>query len=517
MENLIIKKRTAIIVTNYKDSHENALSAMLRKLMAFGKPLFQDGPKVVNGKYFLTEDRFNEKEQEFVKVLYLPKNFSLSLIKAVYPRHRLVGVNNAPPHVLQPEITLTSGFDYRTDNQQLIVTYLNRTHHFANTKDDGVDLVSAGTSEGKSYSFIRSWVERGAPRLLACFSKAAHLENFKSELMKFTNLTEGDMLVANGSQKISKPTTAKVTLILARTIHNSISDQIIQTVPEREKTAGSWPVIENTPTIINFIKDSKYSEIVIDEAHLEMLATLQMVLLVNVLKITLLTATANRTDPQEDRIASYIFPEEYLSIEKEKRIEVRSLMYSGGLEGDEIASCRNSYGFSNPMYHDTIRANPESFSRFMYALEKLITECREAGAGTIGIVLAASLKFINDVEAHLNTLFPELSIGQFTSNTPKMEKRLLALDMDICLTTEKSFNGSINPLNMDYLVLHGAILSPVTIEQISGRLRGADGKSCFFIDLFDSSSPTCFDAWKVRQKTFNKIAKVVHPPEPDYI
>lgn len=504
------------MITNFRSTEHN-VKRIFDRLTVIGKPVSSHprAPREILGRYYLIEKRFFAKTGELVECLHLPGNFSMTFLKDIYPNHRVADSKVPSPFLSFGEgIKLRPEFDYRSEKQQWIVSYLNRYNSFEAIPDTGLDLITAETSVGKSYSFIRSWIERGAPKLLACFAKIDHLENFKAELLKFTTLDAKDIKVIAGQKNIDEPTDAKVTLIIARTYSNAFRDQITLSEPDKPHYTSTYPIVEATPKIISFIKKSQIGELLIDEVHLELHAHAYLIMQLNLNKITCLTATAARTIPKETEIFKLIMPAQFLALEKEKRIDVRPIFYDSGFPDKLLPLAYSQHGFMNTLYHDLMLSDFPSYKKFLDALVKIIREIKADDAKSIGVVLPSTLPFLARVESDLRQIFtPDgFEVGQFSSVIKNKKERLKALDMDICVTTEKSFNGSINPTNMNYMILHGAIQSPVTVEQISGRLRGLDGNSCVFIDLIDELVAPCKDAWLARRTVFNKIAKSVAAP-----
>ena len=83
------------------------------------------------------------------------------------------------------------------------------------------------------------------------------------------------------------------------------------------------------------------------------------------------------------------------------------------------------------------------------------------------------------------------------------------LNRDIVVTTEKSFSGSVNPEYMTHMMFLAPLSSPVSIEQIVGRLRGVDGRPCILIDLWDAGFWKLVEQAKRRKTTYRKLSTSV--------
>ena len=508
MKDFIILRRSSIAITNYKTIPSATLNSILVKLTKFDRPPHPNAPKPCTFKGYLTETK--ESNGKDIDILYLPFNYDINVLTTTFPNHEVVNMSKPIDSISYDDVTLNSEYDYKDEEQKDIVGFLHRSGIHKDIPFYGVDLIEAGTAAGKSYSYIRYWVESGAKRLMVGFANQSHLDNFKVELLKFTNLNDDEIYCVNGQASFKRiKDQHKVILIITRTISSSFND-VTEYINDPNPTSfKAIPHVTERPSIIKLVENLKIGDIVFDEMHLGLKAISPFMLLLNVNSITQLTATPNRSDYQEDRIFKYMIPEEYLAIEKEARLEVISYSYDLPFSSYNLMKCVGTRGFNNAIYHNKIEENYfEDWYDYLKVVINGIYE-NDENIGSIGIVLAAPLSFISNLKIRLNQDFSERSIGDYTSNISK-KIRVNELDKDIVITTEKSFNGSVNPTKMNYMIFHGCLKSPVIIEQISGRLRGINGNSCIFIDFFNSSIPESRKFWKFRQKVFKNIAKVIY-------
>ena len=151
-------------------------------------------------------------------------------------------------------------------------------------------------------------------------------------------------------------------------------------------------------------------------------------------------------------------------------------------------------------------------------VEEMLSRCVagafEEGGESVGIVVAGKLEFLDRVVERMGAAFPDRSVGNFSSRVKK-DLRLAELGKDIVVTTEKSLGASVNPERMTHLVFLAPIASPVAIEQITGRLRGLDGRPCVLLDLWDAGFPKLVEQARRRRTTYRKLVKELREGEYD--
>jgi hypothetical protein len=404
----------------------------------------------------------------------------------------------------------TAKFPFKNSDQSKIYEYLTGTHQFEGIIDGVPRLVVAGTAAGKSYCSIRAWVERGDV-LLGTFAQTSHLENFKAELLKFTDLGEDDILVVDeGRRSIRRVmkhpeqlAAVKVVLVLHRTIWNAVQDKI----------AGG--AISGPNEFTKFVLAVGVGTHISDEAHLELQSLVYLGMLMNVEQTYYLTATPKRTDWMEDRVLGMQLPRDSaLYIRSAPRLETVQVRYdTRPTEAQKAASVNRRGYFDVPWFFDYLM-RPEKWEPVEEMLTYYVGKALDAGADSVGIVVAGKLEFLDLVVARMKAAFPEKTVGNFSSRVKAGEARMAELNRDIVVTTEKSFSGSVNPEKMTHLIFLAPLSSPVVIEQVSGRLRGIDGRPCVFYDLWDAGFAKLVEQAKHRRTTFKKIS--VSLTEVDY-
>ena len=443
------------------------------------------------------------------KILRLPGNVPLALLHAAWPTHTVVNVSK-PWNKRAISIKFhTHDYPFRSSVQSTIVDYLVGRNTYSYYTPGASRLVQAGTATGKSYCVIRAWAER-SDVLLGTFAQMGHLINFKTDMLKFTDLTEDEILViddgrADIQRMLKDPDklrTYKAILVLHRTIWNSLNDNIEGTT------------VKSDNGLCEFVKFAFIAGIgthVSDEAHFELRSLIYLGLFLNVDQTYYLTATPNRTDWREDRLLGMQLPRDHaLIIKTEARLNVVQVAYNSNPNIMDIKKSKNIRDyFDIPRFFDYLM-RPDKWVMFEEMLTTMVSRALiEGGATSVGIVVAGKLEFLDKVIDSLKLAFPNRTIGNYSSRVKAGQLRTAELDRDIVVTTEKSFNGSVNPLSMTHMIFFAPITSPVAVEQISGRLRGIDGAQCMLFDMWDEGFPALIEQAKRRKTIFKKISKDV--------
>jgi hypothetical protein len=491
---LIIYRKTHILVYQYQDHVDKEFQELKYLISVMEKS--QQG-----GTYTSFQAWIFDVDPRGWEVLRLPKHIPTDLLLRTFPHHQIT--HSATSWESNPiQIFFKSQeYPYKNHNQSKIVNYLK------NKNGEEPKLVVAGTAVGKSYCSIRSWVECRSDVLLGTFAQSTHLENFKEELLKFTNIDEKEILVVkNGRSTIQryleKPKLfegIKVILILYRTIGNCI------------KSSMSGTLSLEPSEFTKFIQLAKVGTHISDEAHLELESLILLALLINVEQTYYLTATPNRTKWMEDRVLNLQIPRDTaLYIKAEPRLDIYQVKFNSEPNYNEILKSINYQGYFDVPGYFEYNLKPAKWGYIEELLTYYVGQAFEDNAVSVGIIVGGKLEFLDVLIESMKLAFPEKSIGNFSSRIKAGKLRMAELEKDIIVTTEKSFSGSINPERMTHLLFLAPVSSPVWLTQIAGRLRGLNGNPCIFVDFVDIGFPKLSEQAKRRRSLYKKISLSIH-------
>jgi hypothetical protein len=493
----VVRRRTNYLVYGYECADRNGREKLEQYLSVYEKE--------ANGAKWLTFKAVIEDVDPGGRIVTrLPGETDPQLIDAAFPGFRRAESLTAWP-ARAVAVRFRSGeYPFKNSDQAKIHEYLTCTGQFAHDAGAAVRLVVAGTAAGKSYCTIRAWSGLGEV-MLGTFAASAHLNNFRTEILKFTDVTEDEILVVDDGRSTirkimrhpEKIPSYKVVLVLHRTIGNCLRDSIV---------AGA---VSGANEFSEFVRAFGVGLHVSDECHLELQSVVQLGMMLNVCKTFYLTATPSRTDWQEARVLSQQLPKRTaLYLRGERRLDVRQLSYNTApnlREKTDSVNRRNYFDVVN--FFDYLMKDEK-----WPAWEEMVTGLvgsffDEGGAVSVGVVVGGRLEFLDRVIGSMSAAFPGRTVGNFSSRVPAGPKRMAELERDIIVTTDKSFNGSINPERMSHLVFLAPIASPVIVEQIIGRLRGLNGAPCVVVDLWDAGFDQLADQARRRRTLYRKVAE----------
>ena len=491
---VIIYRRTHTLVFSPEKRIESSFNTLIRKVLELRES------NAMGASWPVFTALLNDIDPEGRKVLRLPPFIDENLIRSTWPGHAIEFNRNSWKNRKVAISFNEQTFPYRNSIQSDVVKFLTSPEEYPYSGR----LVQAGTAVGKSYCAIRAWAHHGTV-MLGTFAQMSHLANFKTEILKFTTVTEEEILVIDDGKKTiasalkrspEERDKIKVILVLHRTIMSSL-DAVID---------GNNSVIPGkSAEIVELIFRYGIGLHISDESHLELRSLLRFSMMTNIRETFYLTATPKRTDWKEDILLKTQLPihNAFVLVSKPRLLSIQ-LSFNSGPNEIDVRKSKNIRGyFDIPKYFDYLMSEAQ-WSNTSERITNLISTILEnPNTGSIGVVVSGKIEFLEKTIELLKTSFPEKEIGNFSSKVKAGEKRNAELEKDIVVTTDKSFNGSVNPIKMTHLIYMAPITSEVTVEQISGRLRGENGLPCIFVDFYDTGFPSLIQQAKIR-KTFLK-------------
>lgn len=506
-KNLILLRSSHILVWDYFSRYDKKSFQALRSRLSRWEKV---GPiSKINYTAMLIDTGPDGSE-----VLRLPGNVPMQVLKEIWPSHRIMVQSTSwPAREIEAEF-LINEFPPNSDEQRRIMHYLS--------SDNGVNgtwLVAVKTAGGKSYASIHSWIMDGTV-LLGTFAQKVHLENYLAEILKFTTVTMDEILIIDDGRNtvnkvlanIEKYKHVKAVLAIHRTIHICAQNNITH-----HDDNESISEINGVSDFVKMVHALGVGFHVSDECQLELVSLVTFGMMTNIKKTVYLSATPERSQWDQDRILSMQLPLDHaLVIESAPRLEVQMVRMNSKPSFQDQAIMIDRRGYFNVVrYFDHIMEDDDRYNNWLSIITQLIDEAIALGTNGVGLVVSGRLEFLDKVIDSLSEIYPDKTIGNFSSRIKKIEERMKALECDIVVTTEKSFNGSVNPLRMSDLILCGTQTSKPMVEQIAGRLRGIDGNACRLVDLTDIGYDKLSEYYNNRRRIYRKIAKTVK--EKDFV
>ena len=489
----IARRRTSLLVYG----HGRDYSAPARKRLLQTLSVWEQDASGARWKAF--EAALQDVDPLGRGVLRLPGWADPDLVAAAWPRGEWTDAMRPWPARAAAVHFRSVEFPYRDRDQARIFDYLVGQGSFARMAGASAYLVVADTAKGKSYCAIRAWCRYGDV-LLGIFAQGTHLENFRAELLKFTDLTEADILVASDGRESMRRATRrgldryKAILVLHGTAWRCAEDAI----DDGHVTGAN--------ELVTLIQAAGVGTIVADECHLELKSLAVLEMLTNVGRWFFLSASPQRTEWQEERVLRQVLPlADGLWVKSVPRVQGTMVRFDSRPGEADLAKSINQRGhFDVPAYFDYLLRQPR-YAAWEEMATTMVARCFADGATGVGVVVGGRLEFLDAVLETMAAAFPGRTVGNFSSRIKKPAARMVELDRDIVVTTEKSFGGSVNPPRMSHMVMCVPFSSEVYSKQITGRLRGLDGGRCVLVDLWDAGFPNTREQYRLRRRAYRKL------------
>ena len=258
--------------------------------------------------------------------------------------------------------------------------------------------------------------------------------------------------------------------------------------------------------LMKVINDSSFGIKIVDEAHLHLKGMLRLDSICNIKHNWYLSATLGRSDIDEDNILNralldadrFIGNEEYEEYQNEfVNVYLQDIWYS---PSNKLCQEFFKYGkkglIKSTYYHMLL--NYKNGIPFLNNMMKLIkvAENLKTYDGKV-LLLVPLLEAIDRLnEAMLkDSYFDKFNIVKIDGTLPLRVKREALENGDIILSTTPSVGTGTDIKNLACVVNFDEIASPITAEQIFGRLRDR-GKETWYIDVTDHvKQARSFESW----------------------
>lgn len=425
------------------------------------------------------------------KRLFLPRGIDIWFVKKALDVRDHSVQNNNPYSNFEKEAFLK--YKPRDDEQYQALNFMcGITEEYQENLYLPQLSVNLVTGKGKTYCSIAT----------ACFfqiktiiitDSTSLLNQWKNEILYYTNLTEKDIMYINGSEVMN---------IIAMGKSNKAKAASIFLIPHA--TIRSYANIYGWDKLNRVFLSLGIGIKIIDEAHKNFENILMIDFYTNVWKTYYVTATPLKSNDSENRIYQ-LFLKNVPSIDlfdedKDPHTDYLAIKWNSKPSPKDISRCTNKYGLDRNRYVDYITKNPE-FYKMMYIVMDLVLKCK----GRVLIYIGTNEAIIRVYEWMLNN-YPELGgdIGIFTSIMETREAKLKEREKKIILSTTKSagVGEHIEGLKMT-IVLAEPFKSEVIARQSLGRTRDKD---TMYVEIVDMGFKFIKRFYLAKLPVFNKYA-----------
>jgi hypothetical protein len=464
---MIIVQRNRILLSGLKEETHSSfikLNTIFNKKFTYGyETLWTALHEIkIDGKFFLC----------------VPRGYTYSELKKYVEDDG--EVIKDPSHIEYREASFNLNIEPRDEIQKDILTFLHGTENYKDIKDKARRAVFADTGIGKTFITLKYISESKLFTCIMC-PEDKSIKTWMQELEKFTDVKHDEIGIIKGSDSLNK------------IIKNKDKYKIVLV---SNKTISSLFESKRFDEVYDFFNTMQFGLKVIDEVHLHLKTVFFLEMTVNLYKTFYLTATDNRRIFKENEVLKRMMPEDSCVYRQPtvKKFEFYSVeYYSNPKDRKHVRGIEKPNGFDGLLYLKYILNESLPYKDFY--IEKVLLPSLRIAFKVIKnepykvAILFKSIDAGNIIVKYLqdNNCFPGKSIGVFNSTISDIHLRMLELDKDIIVSTDKSFSGMINIKGLAVIINCLPITSIAHIKQIMGRLRDEGTKRRVFIQHTDRS------------------------------
>lgn len=398
------------------------------------------------------------------KVLYLPRALDIYYVEACFRCTAFIDRQfNTYDYVDQIRLRSLP----RDDVQKQALRFMCGIGEYKDNETKSQLGLYLNTGKGKTYTSIATMSYYSIKSIIITYS-VSWLEQWKSEILKYTDLQEKDICMISGSGTIRR--------LMARGSDKYKVFLVTHSTIASYCKAVGWDKLNDL--FISLKVGLKFY----DEAHLNFVNISMIDFYTNVYKTFYITATPARSSEEEKKIYSLYFKNtpsiDLFDEEVDPHTKYIAMKFNSCPTADVISMCKNAYGLDRNRYMDWLSMNDE-FYKMLRVIMNICLRVEGKCLFYIGTNTA-----IERVYEWLCYNYPFLigNIGIFTSLTPQNEKEEQK-NKKIILSTTKSFGASVDCKGLKItVVLDEPFKSEVLARQSLGRTRD---ENTMYIDLID--------------------------------
>lgn len=471
MEKIVVKS-TCIVINNY---HLGDCEELERTFRIYD---------MLTHKFYPLGMYYDKEESK----LYLPAGSDLWRIKRYFNEEYYDRVD---PHPYKNIENILMKFTPRDQDQYEAIKFTCGIDDYAENAYKSQLSVNLNTGKGKTFCSIATIAFFKIKSIIITGSHTL-LNQWKGEIVKYTNIPENKIVEINGSSDITKIFSGKSSTFNNASIY-LCTHGTIRSYGERFGWKRIGELFEFLGIGIKFF----------DEAHTNFDCTLMIDFFTNVYKTIYLSATPARSDRGEDRIYQISIKNvpkiDLFDENKDPRTSYVAIKWNSHPTPKQISACKNKYGLDRMKYIDYVTSQP-CFYDMMRVIMDLVIKCKGRVLMYIGTnegilrvykwICTEYIEFIGDVG-----IFSSLVDGDMKMEEKK--KKLL-------LSTTKSagLGEHIEGLKMTILLAE-PFKSAVLARQTLGRTRD---RNTMYVELVDLGFYYIKKFYNAKLPVFNKYA-----------
>ena len=427
------------------------------------------------------------------KRLYLPRGIDVFFVEKLLNTTAYVEKDNFTDFDQYNDIMLK--FLPRDDVQKSAIRFiLGKGEYFA-TRTKTQLKVNLNTGKGKTYVSIAAFAYTGIKTIIIT-SSVTWLKQWKERTIEYCGLPSAEIYDISGSGCIWR--------LMDKTPKEIYQYKMFLVTHSTLKNFGDrygWY------EITKLFEHLRIGVKIYDEAHLNFSNLCMIDYFTNVYKTYYLTATAVRSNDEENRIYQLSFKNvlgiDLFDEENDPRTDYLGILYNSHPTPSQISACKNKYGMDRNKYVKYITRNEIFYKMLTIILHLIESKMKRDEKCLMYIGTNDGIKKVYD---WIVENYPEYrgNVGIYTSII-EPEEKMLSLNKRIILSTTKSAGAAVDIKGLKVtVVLAEPFKSEVLARQSLGRTRDRD---TLYIELVDKGFYHCKSYYVSKRPIYNKYAR----------
>jgi len=471
---------THIIIHNYKEHNQK-----LERSLGVWDPIYF--------KVKWTAFKYNEENN----TITIPRGYDLEVLKKLFPKKKVIYNNET---YKAKKIKFKMKFKPRDINQQNSLNFLignpDANEYFNYSYNKSQKMLCLDTGGGKTFLAI-NYASIISEATMIIIDQDHIIKQWKSEILKFSDLKDEEIGILVGSESITsvlnKPPIHKLYLVSHRTLYS---------------------YMKKNNNINDLFKYLGIGLKIYDEAHTEWTNIINIDLNSNVKNNVYLTATPGRSNKEEDKVYWNVFDgvvQYGQNIKYKEEENYHTVVYvdfnsKPDLETQTFLEKNNKHGFDTNGWFAYMN---NKYDIFLSLIQNLLDISFKGNSTAKIAIVIHPLYLVERVIGDLEQIYPDKTIGNFTGLIKNKELKKEALNTNIIVTTDKSFDKAVNVPDLEILINTVPLSSPIKVEQLLGRLRRIEGKKSIFFDITDVGFTSCKKQKYHRKQILNLKAQKI--------
>lgn len=453
-------------------------------------------------RYFIAWKPMGESEHLAIwydkdtRILYLPRGIDIWFVERCLNLEAEIDDECQPFKRVEPVKLL---YMPRNDVQKESLRFLVGKGEYSNIRNKSQLLLNLNTGKGKTYACVATFAYLNI-RTIVIASINDWLNQWKERICEYTNLKGSNVCILSAD-------------MMSRIVKRGV-------YPDAYRDHKFWLV--SHATIRSFTKTHGWAKLddffriagigikIFDEAHRDFKSTYMTDFYTNTWKTFYVTATAIKSNAEENRIYSKYFANvpaiTLFDPEEDTHADYFALLYSSDPAPSIISRCRNAYGMDRVFYMKYAIENENFKKASVILINKAINRMKEYGDKAQCLIYIGINDAINTFMDYIVDYVPEMrgQMGVYTSQSTDTEK-LMAKQKRFIFSTTKSAAECLDLHDLRVVILlNEPFKSELLARQTLGRLRN-DGT--LYIELVDFGMKQCMKFYRAKKPVFDTYAK----------